>query len=194
MAIYHYKGQAVGLLVLILLTILCGCRSGESDSANIRFERICVSGGAKIVFVLTEYDFGKIEAGAKKSCSFDFINDGGQDLVIKHIHASCGCTTTTTANTTLKPGQASAIEVAFKAGSSNGKTKKQVTVFTNDPEKPQVALWVSADVFGGVNTAKEKSALSKRNASRLTPATPKRDDMPKALKQRLRNLNRATGG
>ncbi|MHC4927365.1 MAG: DUF1573 domain-containing protein [Planctomycetota bacterium] len=141
------------------------------------------------MFAATEHDFGKVTSGEKKTCSFDFINDGGQDLVIEKIRASCGCTTTQLENTTIQPGQASEITVTYRAGSS-GKSKKRVMVYTNDPQTPQTTLWVSAEV------PKPKTA-SQRSVTKTTTTKTKRpakDTMPAGLKQSLRNLNKATGG
>ncbi len=128
------------LTILISLALPAGCQFASSTSATIACEKSCASDDPEIVFAETEHDaaqFGKIPSGAERSCRFEFINDGGKDLVIERIHASCGCTTTATENTTIKPGHASEISVTYRAGSA-GKTKKQIIVYTNDPASPQV--------------------------------------------------------
>ena len=112
------KKQLCTLTILTLVVMLSGCESAPATSTAVTCENPCQSATPKIVFATTEHDFGKVAAGAKKTCSFDFINDGGKDLVIEKIHASCGCTTTTAENTTLRPGQASEIAVTYKAGYS----------------------------------------------------------------------------
>jgi hypothetical protein len=154
-------------------------------------EKNCTSTVPKIVFARTEYDFGKIAAGTKQSCTFDFINDGGKELVIKSIYASCGCTTTVAENTRLQPGQASEIAVTYQAGSS-GNVRKRVTVYTNDPENPQVTLWVTAEITGALE--RMRSVTSRSSSSETKDTQPPDDTMPRELKQALRNLNKATGG
>ena len=132
---------SMAIVVSFLCLAISGCQSAQTNPSPVAItcERPCDLGHPKIVFDATEYDFGKIDAGTNKSCSFEFINDGGKDLVIEKVHASCGCTTTTMANTTLKPGQASEIEVTYHAPSYAGKSKKRITVHTNDPQTPQIA-------------------------------------------------------
>ena len=92
------------ITVLLLLAILSGCRSAQTSSSLVdtQLDELNIP---KIVFAETEYDFGKVSAGAEKTCTFDFINDGGKDLVIERIYASCGCTTTTAGSMVVKPSQ-----------------------------------------------------------------------------------------
>ena len=183
------KTQALFLAVLFL-TVLSGCRSAQwnqSAAAN----HTNGSSSPKIVFAQTEHDFGKVAAGAEQSCTFDFINDGGQDLVIERIYASCGCTTTTAGNMIVKPGQPSEISVKFEAGSA-GKVKKQVIVYTNDPENPQVNLSITAEIEG--SPSRTRNIASNLPSSEAAEKQPPKDTMPPRLKQALRNLNKATGG
>ena len=186
-----YANHIIVSMLSILLAIVSGCQSQQTALTAVTCDNPCESGHPKIVFASTEHNFGKVAAGAKKTCSFDFINDGKKDLVIEKIHASCGCTTTMAQNTTLKPGQASEIEVTYKA-SSSGKSKKRVMVYTNDPENSQIALWISTEVSGQTKNAKTIATKS------AIPPTEKRqspkDTIPKGLKQTLQNLNKATGG
>lgn len=174
--------------MLLLLVIWSGCRPVPTDSvaASVTCEKTCTSTVPEIVFARTEYDFGKIAAGTKQSCTFDFINDGGKELVIKSIYASCGCTTTVAENTTLFPGEVSEIEVMYHAPFYGGKFKKRIVVYTNDPQNPQIDLWISAEVPSSpINT---KTAISIPTSFDKS----KEETMAPSLKQSLRNLNKAT--
>ena len=95
----------------------------------------------------TRYDFGEIKQREKADIEFKFKNSGKSDLVIRKVRSSCGCTTVTPANTTIKPGESSAIKAVFDAGVRKGKQHKVITVITNDPEKSQVSLVVSGTVL-----------------------------------------------
>ena len=132
---------SMAIVVSLLCLAISGCQSAPTNPSPVAIacERPCDLADPKIVFDATEHDFGKIDAGTNSTCSFEFINDGGKDLVIEKVHASCGCTTTNMGNTTLKPGQASEIEVTYHAPSYAGKSKKRITVHTNDPQTPQIA-------------------------------------------------------
>ncbi len=95
----------------------------------------------------TRFDFGEIKQKEKADIEFKFKNSGKNDLVIRKVRSSCGCTTVTPANTTIKPGESSTIKAVFDAGARKGKQHKVITIITNDPEKSQVSLVVSGTVL-----------------------------------------------
>jgi hypothetical protein len=186
------KNQMTVLTILLLLSILSGCRSAQTapSAVTVVSDRPRESEVPKIIFASTEHDFGKVAADAKLTCSFDFTSSGEKDLVIEKIHASCGCTTAALQDSVIKPGQASKISVTYQVGAS-GKSKKQVKVYTNDPQNPEVSLWVSAEVE---DSSKDTGTTVTNPASAPTEKQPPEKGMPKALKQALRNLNKTTGG
>lgn len=185
-----HKNQ-ITILVVLLSGLLIGCQEGRQQAVKVACDQSCNVEIPKIVFSETDHDFGKIAAGSKQSCAFDFMNDGGKDLVIKSVYASCGCTTTAAENTTLQPGQASEIEVIYRAPFYGGKFKKRITVYTNDPQHPQIILWISSEVYGSSNSTQAASLYPKATPqSAIHPH--KEATMSKELKQTLRNLNKAT--
>ncbi|HKL67793.1 MAG TPA: DUF1573 domain-containing protein [Bacteroidales bacterium] len=95
----------------------------------------------------TRYDFGEIKQREKADVEFKFRNSGKSDLIIRKVRSSCGCTSVTPSNTTIKPGESSTIKAVFSAGARKGKQHKVITVITNDPEKSQVSLVVSGTVL-----------------------------------------------
>lgn len=95
----------------------------------------------------TRFDFGEIKQREKADIEFAFKNTGESDLIIRKVRSSCGCTTVTPANTTIKPGESSMIKAVFDAGVRKGKQHKVITVITNDPKKSQVSLVVSGTVL-----------------------------------------------
>jgi hypothetical protein len=99
------------LPLLTALTLLSGCRSERPAAASVVCQPQCLVDVPKIVFITTEHDFGKVDAGSPNTCTFEFINDGGRDLIIENLHASCGCTATKAQDKVIKPGQASEITV-----------------------------------------------------------------------------------
>jgi len=95
----------------------------------------------------TNFDFGEIKQREKADIVFEFKNSGKSDLIIRKVRSSCGCTTVTPANTTIKPGESSNIKAVFDAGVRKGKQHKVITVITNDPKKSQINLVVSGTVL-----------------------------------------------
>ena len=59
----------------------------------------------KIVFNTEKYNFGTVPEGTMVKYSFEFKNDGKDDLVIRKTRASCGCTATQPEKTLLKKGE-----------------------------------------------------------------------------------------
>ncbi|MBS0012160.1 MAG: DUF1573 domain-containing protein [Bacteroidales bacterium] len=95
----------------------------------------------------TRFDFGEIKQREKADLEYKFRNSGKSDLIIRKVRSSCGCTTVTPANTTIKPGESSVIRAVFDAGMRQGRQHKVITVITNDPKKSQVSLVVSGTVL-----------------------------------------------
>ncbi|MCE5184783.1 MAG: DUF1573 domain-containing protein [Planctomycetaceae bacterium] len=71
------------LIVLMLLIFFSGCRSLQPISALVTCKQQCKLDMPRIVFVSTEHDFGKVDAGSQNTCTFEFINDGDKDLIIE---------------------------------------------------------------------------------------------------------------
>ncbi|HCC71639.1 MAG TPA: DUF1573 domain-containing protein [Bacteroidales bacterium] len=95
----------------------------------------------------TRFNFGEIKQREKADVEFKFKNSGKSDLIIRKVRSTCGCTTVTPANTTIKPGESSIIKAVFDAGIRKGKQHKVITVITNDPNKSQVSLVISGIVL-----------------------------------------------
>lgn len=88
------------------------------------------------------FDFGTGETGKEIKYSFVFSNKGKSDLVIRKVHASCGCTATNPEKSLLKPGETSKIDIVFNTESRVGDQFKSITVISNDPEHPEIMLQV----------------------------------------------------
>ena len=94
----------------------------------------------KIVFDDTDYNFGKVKTGAMVKYSFTFTNMGKEDLIIRKVKSSCGCTATSPADKVIKKGKTSKIDIVFNTHGRTGRQHKTVTVITNDPNNPEVIL------------------------------------------------------
>jgi hypothetical protein len=101
---------------------------------------------AKIVFATNTHDFGTIKQGERVNTDFKFTNKGKQELVIYKVKTTCGCTASEPEKSKLKPGESSNIKVSFDSSGKNGKDDKTITVYTNDPSNPEVALKISANI------------------------------------------------
>lgn len=98
------------------------------NQGNINFQ-----GGdayAKIEFIKTEHDYGKIKKGADGKCVFKYTNKGNDVLFITRVAKSCGCTTPEFSQEPLMPGQSAEIKVGYDTNIP-GAFNKKITVFSN---------------------------------------------------------------
>lgn len=71
---------------------------------------------------------------------FKYKNVGNAAVTIKSVHTSCGCTAAQSQKDPIAPGQTGEVTATFKIGDRTGTQVKGVTVETDDPAHPTVAL------------------------------------------------------
>lgn len=101
----------------------------------------------KMVVNQSTYDFGKVKSGTMIKFNFTVTNEGKQELIIRKVKASCGCTATKPAATHLKKGKSTEIAVEFNTSGRRGRQHKTITVITNDPVNPQIILNVQGELI-----------------------------------------------
>lgn len=85
----------------------------------------------KIVFEHKEFNFGKVNDGAKVEHVYKFKNEGEAPLLIQYASASCGCTVPTYPKEPIAPGGTGEIKVVFNSSGRVGKATKSVSVNAN---------------------------------------------------------------
>ncbi len=105
------------------------------------------SGSPKISFPSHRHDFGNIYEGTEVTHEFTVKNDGDGPLVISRVKASCGCTVPTKPEEAIEPGDTAQIKVIFNSKKRKGEQKKDISVFSNDPERPMMKLQIQANVI-----------------------------------------------
>lgn len=113
----------------------------------------------KAVVELPLYDFGSALEGKLINHTFKIKNAGQGYLDIRGVKTSCGCTTGTPTKSHIAPGEESAIEVAFDTHFQKGHQVRAITVSTNDPANPQVALTMQGNVKKQVEAAPAQVAF-----------------------------------
>jgi hypothetical protein len=96
----------------------------------------------------TNFDIGKMPGATTKEVEFKFTNSGKNDLYIRHVKSTCGCTAVEQGlvGKPIKPGQSSSIKAIFNSGGYKGQVTKAIYVYTNDPKKSEVVLMLTANV------------------------------------------------
>ena len=103
-------------------------------------------GNPRIIFTQESYDFGKVKQGKIVEYTFTFENRGAEDLVIKDVTTSCGCTAALVSNSVVKPGDTGQIKVSYDSQGRAGKVSRTITVESNDPVEPVKELSITASV------------------------------------------------
>lgn len=114
------------------------------DFSDLSEEELANAPVAK--FNKTKHKFGKVKSGSKHTYKFILTNEGKNDLKIRKVKASCGCTATKPGKRTLKQGESTDIKVTFNTRGRSGSQHKTVTIITNDPKKPKKLLHIQANI------------------------------------------------
>lgn len=102
----------------------------------------------------TSHAFGTMAAGAEGSHAFVVRNTGVTPLVLSRGSSSCACTVSdfesadggSPADKTIAPGGETSVRVTWR-GKAAGPFRQQVTILTNDPARPEIALVVEGTVI-----------------------------------------------
>jgi hypothetical protein len=103
-----------------------------------------------------EHDFGQVSQGLKLTHDFMVKNSGNQDLIIRELNPSCGCTAAVLEDPVLKPGMETSIRVSFDTAGFTGSKVKTVRVYSNDPGNASLVLRVKADIVPEIFTEPSK--------------------------------------
>jgi len=97
-------------------------------------------------------DMGTVPKGQIIETDFVIHNAGGSDLIITDARPSCGCTVSSF-DKVVKPGADGKVHTSVDTKSFTGPISKSVLVVSNDPDRPQMNLFVKAVVKPFVDVA-----------------------------------------
>ena len=101
---------------------------------------------AELTVELSTHDFGKLTKGEVVTHQFTITNTGKQDLTIKSVESSCGCTVPSYNLNPLKPGNSRNITVEFDTSQLSGKQVKSITIISNAFPTTK-RLVITAEIF-----------------------------------------------
>jgi Protein of unknown function (DUF1573) len=88
-------------------------------------------------------DAGTVAKGQVVEAVFVVKNTGGSDLVISDARPSCGCTVASF-DKVIKPGAEGKIQSRVDTKSFSGPISKSVLLISNDPDRPQMNVFIKA--------------------------------------------------
>lgn len=92
------------------------------------------------------FDFGEIPQNQKVSHDFIITNNGKNNLIIRKVKSSCGCTAVSPEKNTIAQNESTNVKVTFDSHGKSGRQQKTITVITNDPKTPTIILRIMCTV------------------------------------------------
>ncbi len=114
------------------------------DFSNLTDEELARA--PQIAFDDKTFDFGTIPQTQKVDHDYVVTNEGEENLIIRKVKASCGCTAVSPAKTVLAKGESTTIHATFDPRGKSGRQQKTITVISNDPKQSNVLLRISGTV------------------------------------------------
>jgi hypothetical protein len=106
---------------------------------------LLAAGKPKATVAESVKDVGTVPKGEKIVNDFLIKNEGDADLQITNVQPACGCTVADF-DKVIKPGATGKVHAVVDSSTFNGPIAKGVSVFTNDPDHPQIELTVKAKI------------------------------------------------
>ncbi len=128
-----------------LLRVLCGILAIVAAAVTARGSETSPVTVPRMSIVPETRDAGAVRKGDKVEAVFEVRNTGVAPLLISAARPSCGCTVATF-DREIAPGKTGRIRASVETKNFSGPITKTITVVSNDPERPEVALTLRADV------------------------------------------------
>ena len=100
-----------------------------------------------ISFDSKRYDFGNLNQRDVVSHKFMIKNTGKNNLILRTIKTSCGCTVVTPGKKIIAPNEKIPLLVKFNPEGKQGRQIKAITVISNDPKNTISILRIFANVY-----------------------------------------------
>lgn len=118
-------------------------------SKNMKDPRIF---GPVLMFEKEKQSYGEVPQGPKLEGTFVFTNAGENQLEIKNVTTSCGCTgAVVDEKKVFEPGEKGSIKFTFNTEGRLGHQEKTITVFSNDAKNPSKNITLDCEIVAQSN-------------------------------------------
>ena len=126
----RFRGELLAMSIVVLL--VGGCASGKPD----------------IAVAAKRHDFGRIKQGAVVTAEIAVRNSGNKELKIESVATSCGCTSAQVKPKIIPSGGEGKLLIRYDSAvhPDKGPIERHVYIASNDPEKAEVEVIVTAEV------------------------------------------------
>lgn len=133
-------------ITLLALTGACAKKPQKQEGMAEKAEEPAKEGKPRIAVAEKSFDFGKVKEGTNVEHVYKVKNEGNAELVIENVRSSCGCTVAQPTKKNVPPGGESEIKATFRTAGRGGKTRKTITVRSNDPVTPTLVLSIQGEI------------------------------------------------
>jgi len=108
----------------------------------------CAGGKPNIAVATQRHDFGRVKQGTVVTTEIAVRNSGTKELKIESVATSCGCTSAKLTPKIIPSGGEGKLVIRYNSGShpDKGPIERHVYIASNDPEKAEVDVIITADV------------------------------------------------
>ncbi|MDR2085047.1 MAG: DUF1573 domain-containing protein [Bacteroidales bacterium] len=106
---------------------------------------------AQITFDNLVHDYGTMKVGADGECVFTFKNTGKEPLIVSKVQGCCGVSVLDWTKDPVMPKKTGTIKLRYNTKRPIT-INKTVTVFTNDPEQPEIKLTLKGQIVEDTTT------------------------------------------
>ncbi|MDA7950597.1 MAG: DUF1573 domain-containing protein [Pirellulaceae bacterium] len=131
------KQRPLNLLIILVFFVTNGSNAFGQD-------------WAQKLFKVTRHDFGTVAKGSDAVYQFNIKNIYKEEIHVASVRSSCGCTTATIINDTIKSLETGAIQAKFNTISFLGPKSATITVVIDRPYYAEVQLDVSGNIRGDI--------------------------------------------
>jgi hypothetical protein len=135
----------IGRIACLGLTALLAAGAALAQAPAQKQAAKSVVAAPKIEVLPETRDAGTVAKGHVIEATFVIKNHGGSDLVISDARPSCGCTVASF-DKVIKPGTEGKLVSSVDTKTFSGPISKSILLVSNDPERPQMNLFVKATV------------------------------------------------
>jgi len=138
------KLAGAGIVLAALVSLSGSAVAQQKGKAKTEAKPAAVA-APKIEIAPETRDAGTIAKGQVIETTFVVKNSGGSDLIISDARPGCGCTVASF-DKLIKPGTEGKIVTSVDTKSFSGPISKSLLVLSNDPDRPQLNLFIKATV------------------------------------------------
>ncbi len=117
----------------------------EEDFTRLKADQL--ADAPKVSFTNTSHDFGAVKTATEVSHTFEIRNKGKRQLMVRKVVTSSPYLQYELENTRIRFNQTVSLKVSYSAVDKPGPFMEKLTLICNDPDRPEVNVYVQGAVI-----------------------------------------------